>query len=157
MTIALLGVDIVVIVALVGAILAHRRSVKGRRGSFKGKLRVAEGELDGFSAKWTSGYGYWVRDVLVWNRTPFLFPTRLIGVDGTDASGIHPAINGELKGLGKRALVAPLLAGRRSRLELATSDEDRELALGPFARTSAVGSLVRARFPTGDLYDPDDN
>lgn len=151
------GVDVVVIVALIVAVVLRRRSVKGRRGSFKGKLRVAEGELDGFSSRWKGGYGHWIRDVLVWNKAPLLFGTKLIAVDGTDASGIHPAANGEVRGLGKHPVVAPLLADHRSRLELATADEDQELALGPFARTSAVGSLVRAQLGTADRDDLNDN
>ena len=51
----------------------------------------------------------------------------------------------DLQGLGKRPVVAPLLVGRQERLELAASEEDRDLALGPFALASAVGSLVRSR------------
>ena len=149
MTIALLavlGVDLGVIVVLVGGLFARRRSVAKQRGAFKAKLRVADGELDGVSPAWKGGYGHWVRDVLVWDRAPFFFRTKLIAIDGTDASGIHDAVNGKLKGLGKHPVVAPLLSDPRARLELAASEEDRELALGPFASNSAVGSLVRARF-----------
>lgn len=161
MTIAvvvLLLVDLAAIVVLLAALIGRRRSVTGRRGAFKAKLRVAEGELEGFSAKWKAGYGHWVRNVLVWDIAPFLTRSRLIPVDGTDVSGIHGA-NGSVTRLGRHPIVAPLLSDHRTRLELATSAEDRDLALGPFALTSAVGSLVRARFEVGDLDDlyPDDN
>lgn len=148
----LLIVDLAVILALLVVLLRRRRAVTGRRGVFKGKLRVAEGELEGLSTHWTSGYGHWVRDVLVWDVAPFLMRTRLIPVDGTDASGIH-AGKGDLNGLGKRPIVAPLLVGHHQRLELAASEEDRDLALGPFALASAVGSLVRSRPALGELDD----
>jgi len=146
----LLGVDLAVIVMLTAAVILRRRSITGRRGAFKGMLRVAEGEVDGLSEEWKTGYGHWVRNVLVWDMSPFFLRTRLIPVDGTDVSGIHCA-NGSMKKLGKHPIVAPLLSDHRSRLELATSDEDRDLALGPFAHTLAVGSLVQARFEVGDL------
>jgi hypothetical protein len=140
----LLGVDLGVIIVVIGAAFLRRRTVKGQRGAFNAKLRVADGELEGVSSAWKGGYGHWVSDVLVWNKAPLLLRTRLIPIAGTDASGIQAA-SGKLKGLGKHPVVAPLLAEHRARLELAASEEDRELALGPFARTSAVGSLVRAR------------
>ena len=147
----LLLVDLVLILALLGVLIRRRRTVTGRRGAFKGKLRVAEGELEGLSRNWSSGYGHWVRDVLVWDIGPLLVRTRLIPVDGTDASGIH--LGRDLQGLGKRPVVAPLLVGRQERLELAASEEDRDLALGPFALASAVGSLVRSRSAPEGLDD----
>jgi hypothetical protein len=146
----LLGVDLAVVAVLWAGLILRRRSVKTRRGVFKGKLRVTEGELDGFSEKWKAGYGHWVRNVLVWDMAPFFFRSRLVPVDGTDVSGIHCA-SGSIKRLGKHPIVAPLLSDHHSRLELATSDEDRDLALGPFARTLAIGSLVQARYDVGDL------
>jgi hypothetical protein len=135
-------------VAVVTAALLRRRAVTGRRGAFKAKIRVLEGEIDGLSGEWKTGYGHWVRDVLVWTTAPLLVRTRLIPVDGTDASGIHA--NGIVAGLGKRSIVAPLVSDRYTRLELAAAAEDRDLALGPFARTCEVGSLVRARFTAED-------
>lgn len=149
----LLLVDLALILAVLGVLIRRRRTVIGRRGSFKGKLRVAEGEIEGLSGEWTTGYGHWVRDVLVWDVAPLLVQTRLIPVDGTDASGIQVG-KADVNGLGKRPLVAPLLVGRhRHRLELAASEEDRDLALGPFAVASAVGSLVRSRSGFEELDD----
>ena len=124
--------------------LLRRRSVKSRPGAFKGRVRVIEGAHEGLSREWRAGYGYWARDVLVWNSSPFLLRTRLIPIDGTDASGIHA--NGPLGGAGGRSIVAPLITARRSRLELAAAEQDRDVALGPFAGPCEVGSLVRARF-----------
>lgn len=161
MTIALvilLLVDLAAVIALTAVYLRRRRSVTGRRGAFKGKLRVVEGEVAGLTSSWSTGYGHWVRDVLVWDVAPFLWRTRVIAVDGTDVSGIHGA-NGSVSQLGRRPIVTPLLSDHRSRLELATSEEDRDLVLGPFAGAAPIGALVRARFDVGDLDNPyaDDN
>ncbi len=152
----LLVVDLALALACLGGALFRRRTIRGRRGAFKGKLRVAEGELGGFSPNWQSGYGHWVRDILVWNPGPLLLRMQLIAVDGTDASGIRAA-NGGVKGLGRRAVVVPLLVENRRRFELATAGEDHDLALGPFAQTSAVGSLVRARSGVGHWDHANEN
>lgn len=154
----LLLVDLAVVVVLTAAYIRRRRCVTGRRGTFKGKLRVVEGEIPGLSSNWSAGYGHWVRDVLVWDTAPFLWRTKAIPVDGTDVSGIHGA-NGSVSRLGRHPIVTPLLSDHRSRLELATSEEDRDLVLGPFAGASAVGALVRARIDVSgpDEFYPDDN
>ena len=154
----LLLVDLAAVIVLSAVYLRRRRCVTGRRGAFKGKLRVVEGELPGLSTRWRTGYGHWVRDVLVWDMTPFLLRTKLIPVDGTDVSGIHGA-NGSVSRLGRHPIVTPLISDHHSRLELATSEEDRDLVLGPFAGSSAIGALVRARFQVGDPERryPDDN
>jgi hypothetical protein len=155
MTVALvilLLVDLAALIVLTAAYMRRRGCVTGRRGAFKGKLRVVEGEVPGLSSNWSTGYGHWVRDVLVWDMAPFLWRTRVIPVDGTDVSGIHGA-NGSVSRLGRHPIVTPLLSDHRSRLELATSREDRDLVLGPFAGASAIGALVRARL---DVNDPDE-
>lgn len=147
----LLLIDLAALVALTASYMRRRQYVTGRRGAFKGKLRVVEGEVPGLSSSWKAGYGRWVRDVLVWDTAPFLWRTRLIPVDGTDVSGIHGA-NGSVSRLGRHPMVTPLLSDHHSRLELATSEEDRDVVLGPFAGSSAIGALVRPRF---ELSDPD--
>ena len=156
--IILLLADLAAVIVLTTAYIRRRRCVTGRRGAFKGKLRVVEGEVPGLTSRWRTGYGHWVRDVLVWDVAPFLWRTKAIPVDGMDVSGIHGA-NGSVSRLGRRPIVTPLLSDHRSRLELATSEEDRDLVLGPFAGASAIGALVRARFAVSDpdeLY-PDGN
>ena len=154
----LLLVDLAAVVALTAAYMRRRQCVTGRRGAFKGKLRVVDGEIPGLSASWKAGYGHWVRDVLVWDTAPFLWRTKVIPVDGTDVSGIHGA-NGSISRLGRRPIVTPLISEHHSRLELVTSEEDQDLVLGPFAGSSAIGALVRARFEVGDpdRRYPDDN
>jgi hypothetical protein len=145
----LLLVDLAAVVALTAAYMRRRQCVTGRRGAFKCKLRVVDGEVHGLSARWKTGYGHWVRDVLVWDTAPFLWRTKVIPVDGTDVSGIHGA-NGSISRLGRHPIVTPLISEHHSRLELVTSEEDQDLVLGPFAGSSAIGALVRARFEVGD-------
>ena len=145
----LLLVDLAAVVALTAAYMRRRQCVTGRRGAFKGKLRVVDGEVPGLSTSWKTGYGHWVRDVLVWDTAPFLWRTKVIPVDGTDVSGIHGA-NGSISRLGRHPIVTPLISEHHSRLELVTSEEDQDLVLGPFAGSSAIGALVRARFEVGD-------
>jgi hypothetical protein len=154
----LLLVDLAAVVGLTAAYMRRRQCITGRRGAFKGKLRVVDGEVPGLSASWKTGYGHWVRDVLVWDTAPFLWRTKVIPVDGTDVSGIHGA-NGSISRLGRRPMVTPLISEHHSRLELVTSEEDQDLVLGPFAGSSAIGALVRARFQIGDpdRRYPDEN
>ena len=65
---ALLGVDLIVIVVLLGIMLSRRRWVSHQPGAFKGAVRVVDGEVPGLGTKWQRGYGRWVRDVLVWTK-----------------------------------------------------------------------------------------
>jgi hypothetical protein len=84
---AVLGVDLIVIVAFLGVVLSRRRWVSRQPGAFqpgafKGAVRVVDGEVSGLGAKWQRGYGRWVRDVLVWTKKPLLFRNELVAVDG---------------------------------------------------------------------------
>jgi Protein of unknown function (DUF2550) len=79
---AVLGVDLIVIVAFLGVVLSRRRWVSRQQGAFKGAVRVVEGEVPGLGPKWQRGYGRWVRDVLVWTKAPLLFRNELVAVDG---------------------------------------------------------------------------
>jgi hypothetical protein len=65
---AVLGVDLIVIVVVLGVLLSRRRWVSHQPDAFKGAIRVVDGEVSGLAAKWQHGYGRWVRDVLVWTR-----------------------------------------------------------------------------------------
>jgi hypothetical protein len=81
---AVLGVDLIVLVAFAAIVITRKRWVKRRPGAFRGVIRVASGEIDGHSPKWRRGYGHWVRDVLVWTKAPFLFRNELIPTDRLD-------------------------------------------------------------------------
>jgi hypothetical protein len=78
---AVLGVDLVVIVVLLAVVLTRRRWVSRQPGAFKGAIRVIEGDVPGLKAKWKHGYGRWVRDILIWTKTPFLFRNELVPAD----------------------------------------------------------------------------
>ena len=77
---AVLGVDLIVVVVILAAVLARRRWVNHRPGVFAGAIRVSAGEHDGVGSKWRRGYGRWVRDVFVWTKKPFLFRNELVAV-----------------------------------------------------------------------------
>ena len=48
---AVLGVDLIVIVAFLGVVLSRRRWVSRQPGAFKGAVRVVEGEVPGLAPK----------------------------------------------------------------------------------------------------------
>ena len=54
---ALLGVNLIVIVVLLGVMLSRRRWVSHQPGAFKGAIRVLNGEVSGLGPKWKRGYG----------------------------------------------------------------------------------------------------
>jgi hypothetical protein len=93
---AVLGVDLIVIVVLLGVLLTRRRWVSHQPDAFKGAIRVVDGEVAGLGPKWQRGYGRWVRDVLVWTKAPLLFQNELVAVDGL-ANAVRAAEPGEVK------------------------------------------------------------
>ena len=95
---AVLGVDLIVLVAVAAVVLTRKRWVKRQPGDVRGVIRVAGGEVDGLHTKWGRGYGHWVRDVLVWTKGPFLFRNEVVGTD--DLQEHRPALPGEVKRLG---------------------------------------------------------
>ena len=49
---ALLGVDLIVIVAFLGVVLSRRRWVSRQPDASKGAIRVVDGEVPGLGPKW---------------------------------------------------------------------------------------------------------
>jgi hypothetical protein len=129
---AVLGVNLWVILALVAVVLTRKRWVSRQPGAFKGAIRVTEGDVPGLKAKWKRGYGRWVRDILVWTKTPFLFRNELVLADDL-AGQARDAKPGEVRRLGKHPAVVPLAVAGGARIEVAASAEGRERAPGPFA------------------------
>ena len=129
---AVLGVDLIVIVVLLGAVLARRRWISHQPGTFKGAIRVVDGQVSGLGGKWKRGYGRWVRDVLVWTKAPFLFRNELVAVDGL-AGEVRAAEAGEVKRLGSQPVIVPLAAEGGARVEVAAAGDDRGRVLGSLA------------------------
>ena len=127
---AVLGVDLIVLVAFAAVVLARKRWVKRRPGVFHGVIRVASGEVDGLGSKWGRGYGRWVRDILVWTKAPFLFRNDLVPTDRLDEQ--RPARTDEVKRLGDHPVLTRLTTGRAT-LEVGAKAEDAELLLGPYS------------------------
>jgi hypothetical protein len=111
---ALLGVDLIAIVAFLAFVLTRKRWVKRQPGAFCGALRVWDGEINRLRPRWTHGYGRWVRDVLVWTNGPFLFRNELVAADSLE-----------------EPIVARVKAGTAT-VEVAAESDDAELALGPY-------------------------
>jgi hypothetical protein len=143
---AVLGVDLIVIVVLLGAVLARRRWVSHQPGAFKGAIRVVEGEVSGLGSRWKRGYGRWVRDVLVWTKAPSLFRNELVAVDGL-AGTVRAAEPGEVKRLGSDPAIVPLLADGAGRVEVAVAADDRGRALGPLVTPAPPASEARREPP----------
>jgi len=141
---AVLGVDLIVIVVLLGVVLSRRRWVSHQPGAFKGAIRVVDGEVPRLGPKWKRGYGHWVRDVFVWTKGPVLFRNELVPVDGL-AGAVRAAEPGEVKRLGNAPAVVGLAADGGARVEVAAAADDRGRALGPFADPAPPASGIRIR------------
>jgi hypothetical protein len=115
---AVLGVDLVVIMVLVG-VLARRRWVSDQPGAFGGAIRITGGGV-------------------VWARAPFLFRNELVEADAA-AGAARAAKPGEVRCVGKHAAIVVLAAGGGARIGVAASADGRERACGPVA----VGGPVR--------------
>ena len=139
---ALLGVDLIVIVAFVAFVLVRKRWVKRQRGAFAGAIRTTGGDVDGLATKWKRGYGRWVGDVLVWTKAPFLFRNELVAVDGLDEQ--RSADPDEVKRLGDRPTVITLSAGKAT-VQAAAHRHDAELLLGPYGSLDAPAVAARPR------------
>jgi hypothetical protein len=138
---AVLGVDLSVIVALMAVVLARKRWVTRQPGAFKGAIRVIEGEVPGLTAKWKRGYGRWIRDILIWTNQPFLFRNEVVLADGL-AGEVRAARPGKVRRLGKRPAVVPFAVEGDARIEIAISADGRERAPGPFAEGAPSPRLV---------------
>jgi hypothetical protein len=139
---AVLGVDLIVIVVLLGVILTRRRWVSHQPGAFKGAIRIVDGEVPGLGPKWKRGYGRWVRDILIWTKAPALFRNELVAVDGL-AGVVRSAEPGEVKRLGDAPAVVGLAADGGARVEVAAAADDRGRALGPFMAPAPPASGAR--------------
>jgi hypothetical protein len=126
---AVLGVDLIVVVALLAFVISRKRWIKRRPGVFHGAIRVADGEFEGLGPKWRRGYGRWVREVLVWTKAPFLFRNELVPGDGL--AGERAAGPDEVKRLGGAPVVIELTTGPAI-VEIAASGEQRGLLRGPY-------------------------
>jgi hypothetical protein len=131
---ALLGVDLIVIVALAAMIFGRRRWLRRQPGAFSGAIRVTSGDVDGLGPKWRHGSGRWVRDVLVWNKAPFMLGTHLLPVDR--CSGERKASAGELRRLGETPIVLEFVCGDAT-IEVAGRAEHLDLMIGPLSTPSA--------------------
>lgn len=125
---AVLGVDLIVLVAFAVLVFGRRRWLKRQPGAFVGSIRVTSGDIDGLGPKWKRGSGRWVRDVLVWNKAPLMLTNELIAVDRI--SGERLAEDGEVKRLGDKPIIIEFAADGGDHIEVAARPEHRALATG---------------------------
>lgn len=138
MLIALLiavGIDLVVIVALVVGIVVRKRWVNNQPGEFFGAIRIVSGDVGGLSTKWSRGSGRWVRDVLVWTKGPLLLRNEIFPVD--NAGGPIALLSDPPKRIGPEPRSLQFVTGAGV-FEIATSRDHVRKAVGPFTleRTS---------------------
>jgi hypothetical protein len=135
---AVLGVDLIVVVALLALVISRKRWVRRQPAAFPGQIRTIEGEFDGVGAKWRRGYGRWVRDVLVWNKAPLLFRSEFVPVDAlaSERSGAPD----DLKRLGDDPVVIGLTVGAAT-IEVAAAGEDGDLLRGPYDGSGASAPM----------------
>jgi hypothetical protein len=107
---ALLGVNLIVLIAFAVFVFTRKRWIKRQPGAFHGAIRVKGGKVDGLKPKWRRGYGRWVRDILVWTKGPFLFRNELVPADALDEQ--RPARPDEVKRLGDHPTVIRVRAGK---------------------------------------------
>jgi Protein of unknown function (DUF2550) len=140
---AILGVNLIVVAALLAFVLSRKLWVKRQPGSFRGVIRVSGGEIDGLRSKWRRGYGRWVRDVLVWTKAPFLFRNELMAADGLEQQRL--AAPDEVKRLGDHPAIVRLRIGGAT-VEVSAHDDERDLLLGPYG-TSVDAAVAAAPSP----------
>jgi hypothetical protein len=131
---ALLGVDLIVIVALGAMIFGRRRWLRRQLGAFSGAIRLTSGDIDGLGPTWRHGSGRWVRDVLVWHKAPIMLSTHLLPVDR--CSRERKASAGELRRLGETPIVLEFVCGDAT-IEVAARPEHSDLMIGPLSTPSA--------------------
>jgi hypothetical protein len=125
---AVLGVNLIVLVAFAELVLGRRRWLKRQPGEFAGAIRVTSGDIHGHGAKWKHGSGRWVRDILVWSKAPLMLRNELAPVDGLSAE--RPARSGAVKRLGDEPAVLAF-AFDDATIEVAAKVEHRGLVTGP--------------------------
>ena len=145
---AVLGVNLIVLVAFVGSMVIRKRWVRHEPGAFLGVVRVVDGEVHGLGPKWHRGYGRWVSDVLVWTKGPFLFRNELAAVDGLE--GQRPGRSDEVKHLGDHPVVILVRTGDGT-VEIAAGAEDSQPLLGPYGHIgAATPAAASGATPSGE-------
>ena len=140
---ALLGVDLIVLIACAVLVLGRKRWVRRQPGAFAGAIRVTKGEMDGLGPKWKRGSGHWVRDVLIWNKAPLLLTNRLVAVDRIAEE--RQANEGEVKRVGNTAIIVTFAADGAD-IEVAASSDERALVKGLL--TTTIRPAPSATSPT---------
>ncbi|MFJ1969106.1 hypothetical protein ACIO93_10595 [Streptomyces sp. NPDC087903] len=125
---AVLGVNLLVLVVLLVAMIGRRRWLARQPGVFRGSARVVEGRARGLRRRWRAGYGRRVRDVFVWTPAPLLLRTALLPLDAVSAA--RPLAPKEVRHPHGLASAATLTTAD-ALLEVAVRGQDESLAYAP--------------------------
>ena len=126
--IAILALELIVMALLAVMVVRKRRWVKRQPGEFTGAIRTTRGMVDGLGPEWMRGSGRWVPDVIIWNKGPIMYRTRVFPVDVL--WGVRPAHPGEVKGLGEQPVIAEFHS-HSATIQIAVRLEDRPLVVAP--------------------------
>ena len=139
---AVLGVNLLALIALLAAMLGRRHWLAGRPGAFRGAVRVVDGEAKGLRRRWRAGYGRWVRDVFVWTQAPLLLRTVLLPVDAVSAA--RPLAPKEVRRPRGLAATATFTAGHVL-FDVAVREQDEPSAFRPSVVDGAGAHLHHSR------------
>jgi hypothetical protein len=126
---AVLCLNLIVLVVFVGVVLGRRWWASRQPGSFAGIAQVFDGDVNPLGHRSRTGYGRWVRDVLVWTPGPLCLRNALVPIDrvGVDPT---PAID-PVQWLGTNPLTVTLV-GDRTRFLITVRAQDAPLVIAPF-------------------------
>ena len=138
---AVLGVDLIVIAVILAGVLGRRRWVSRQPGAFRGTAQVVDGRVPHLGSKARTGYGRWVRDVLVWTPAPFFLRNTFAAVDTVEG---HHQPTGKVRRLGDNPRVITLAAGGAG-IDITVRAEDVALVTSAFPSDTKLDTAP----PTG--------
>ena len=131
---AALGVPLLLCVGVLAAGLWCRRAFRRTAGVFPAKVRVAAGQVAGFTASWprTRGHARWVHDVVLVHRGFPLLRTQALLVASVEGPLVS-RMPYEVTDLGPLPVVLTLTLDSGATVDLAARIEDSEAVVGPYA------------------------
>lgn len=126
---ALLGVSVWALLALVALMLLRRRWLGRQPGAFRCAAKRLVGTTPRMGGRrWRRGWGRRAAGFLVWDPMPTLVSSSLLEV--RDVDGPRPAVPGEVRRMGESPVVVRMVLADGSEIAVALRDEDAALALG---------------------------
>jgi hypothetical protein len=125
---ALLGVSLWAILALVALVITRRRWIKRQPGAFHCAARRIEGETPRVGRRrWRRGWGRRTGAVFVWDPTPGLVGSSLLRAVNVGDS--RPAEPGEIRRMGDAPAIVEVTLSDGATIAVAVRDEDAARSL----------------------------